>query len=156
MTAGPRRFLRVLPVLAVLAFGCGDDGGGGDRSDDRERVKRVVASYTAAYLEGRGEDACALYTAQLRERIEASALQRGVRGCERALEVAADVLQTGQSGELRRQVRELLADPSAVRVRLRDERALAWVVLPSKLLSDGVALERREGEWRIARLGVHG
>ncbi|HZC13977.1 MAG TPA: hypothetical protein VE270_08150 [Thermoleophilaceae bacterium] len=71
----------MLFVLAVLAFGCGDDGGG-DRSEDRERVKRVVASYTAAYLEGRGEDACALYTAELRERIERAALQRGVRGCE--------------------------------------------------------------------------
>jgi hypothetical protein len=156
MTASPRRFLRVLPVLVMLALGgCGDDDGGGS-SEDRERVKRVVASYAAAYLEGRGEDACALYTAELRARIEYRARQRGVYGCERALEVAADVLQTGQSGKLRGQVRELLADPRAVRVRLRDERALAWVVLPSKLLSDGVVLEHREDEWRIARLGVHG
>jgi hypothetical protein len=146
----------VLPVLALLAFGCQDEGGGSERSDERERVRRVVASYTAAYLDGRGADACALYTAELRTRMERSAGQRGVRGCARALEVASDVLQSGQSAELRGQVRERLADPGAVSVRMRDDRAFAAVELPRSrsTSASGLVLERREGEWQIARVGV--
>jgi hypothetical protein len=155
MTALPRQLLRVLPALALLAFGC-QSGDGGDSTDDRERVQRVVASYVAAYLDGRGEDACALYTAELRARIERAALRRGVRSCGRALELASGVLQTGQSGELRRQVRERLADPDAVRVRVGDDRAFAAVELPgtSSLSASGLVLERRDDEWRIARVGA--
>jgi hypothetical protein len=155
MTAFARRFLRVLPAVALLAAGC-QGGGEGDRSDERERVQRVVSSYVGAYLDGRGEDACALYTEGLRTRIGRVARRRGVRDCEHALELASDVLQSEQPGTLRKEVREQLADPAAIKVRLRDERAWAALRLPgSKSLSDSaVVLEPRDGEWRIARVGV--
>jgi hypothetical protein len=155
MTAFARRFLRVFPAIVLLAAGCqgGDDG---DRSDERERVQRVVSSYVAAYLDGRGEDACALYTQGLRTRIERVARRRGVRDCEHALELASDVLQSEQPGALRKEVREQLADPAAIKVRLRGERAWAALELPgSKSLSrSALELEPRDGEWRIARVGV--
>jgi hypothetical protein len=155
MTAACRQLLRALPAVALLALGC-QGGDESDQSGDRERIRRVVASYVSAYLDGRGDDACSFYTGELRARIEREGRRRGVRGCERVLALASNTLQSEQSARLRGQVREQLADPASVEVRFKGERGWAALRLrgSESLSGSGVLLELREGEWRIDRVGV--
>ena len=151
-------------LCAGLAGGCGDGEGDGEKgpgaanSADRAAVQKVVARYVGAYLDGRGEEACALYTDRLRERIERRAKVRKVESCDEAVEVASQVALTGQSARMRGRVRDLLADPGRVTVRFEAKRAIAGLQLPGSRRSSStrLALERVGADWRISEVGVTG
>jgi hypothetical protein len=101
----------------------------------------------AAVAAGDSERACAQFTPSLRSRSDARAAANGDRSCATALSALGPAIVAAMPAGFA----ERLADPAAVRVELRGDRALARLTEPS---ANHVRLVRAGDRWLIDELGV--
>jgi hypothetical protein len=150
-----RRVLALLLACAALA-GCGSQERADRPAADRAAVVARVRAYLDAYLAGRGEEACAQYTAALRAQDDRRARAAGVAGgCPAVLgQVGRRLLSQlppAQRAELLRRLPRTRVD-----VLLHGDRALATLTLGGERAPSGrrMELQRIGSDWRISRLSI--
>ena len=122
-------------LVALAAWGCGDDGGTGRSASGEAGARAALVEFSEAFLDSKYDAACAVLTEGAKRRIAR------IKPCPEALKPARDLIEADQLKSLRDRVRkvEITVDGDKATVDSKD----------AKDAKDEINLVRQDGRWFV-------